>query len=319
MSLAGDLKHRLYRLPLRKLRKLRGWGLRGYFLESSWRGEMEAAAMRLQARGAGQEARGDKLECNEPVEVHLLVGKGFWFMAAFAVASLRQQLQRPLHVWFYDDGTLEERQGQALLRLADRTALISATEQEERMVLCLPETRFPHIRRRLLDYPNLKKLTSPHLGSKGAKVVIDADVLFFARPVEIETWLGNPASILCATDCAESYGYPRPLLEEITGAQLPQAINVGITGLVSEEIDWGLLESWCHQLITRHGMSYYLEQALVAMLCAKRPFTQLAADAYITGPSEQQVAEGAGVMQHYVEYSKKAFLEHAWRRFAAEH
>jgi hypothetical protein len=315
MSVAGELKHRFYRLPMREVRKMRGWGLRGYLLESKWRGEMEAAAWRLQARGTRHEAR-DNHSGGRPLEIHMLVGRGFWFMAAFAVASLQKHLRQPIHAWFYDDGSLKEAQAQALSRMADRAEIVTAAEQEAAVQRWLPEERFPHIRRRLLDYPNLKKLTSPHLGGKGAKVVVDADVLFFDRPAEIEQWLENPATILCATDCAESYGYPRSLLEDVAGARLPQAINVGITGLVSEEIDWGLLESWCHKLITKHGMSYYLEQALVAMLCASRAFTQLPADSYITGPSPRRVAEGSGVMQHYVEHTKKSYLEKAWRSFA---
>ncbi len=334
MSIASELKHRFYRLPMRGVRKLRGWGVRGYLLESKWRGEMEAAAYSL---GSGVGSVQSSVFSNEPrayghsplatvhtspetgwkpVEIHMLVGRGFWFMAAFAVASLRRQLSRPVHAWFYDDGSLEEKQAQALVRIADRADIVSAAEQEAQVERWLPEAKFPHIRRRLLDYPNLKKLTSPHLGSRGAKLVLDADVLFFAEPRELTRWLEDSSTILCATDCAESYGYSRALLEEVAGARMPRDINVGVTGLVSEEIDWNLLESWCHGLITRAGMTYYLEQALVAMLCARRPFTQLPLDAYITGPSCRQVAEGCGVMQHYVEHSKKSYLERAWRPFA---
>jgi len=181
----------------------------------------------------------------------------------------------------------------------------------------LPEDRFPFIRERLRNYPNLKKLTDPHVGSTGPKLVMDADVLFFGRPEELLRWWDSPADILCATDMTESYGYSRPLMEKLTGAPIPRDINVGITGLRSETIDWEQLESWCRELITREKTNYYLEQALVAMLCAGRPITQLGLDRYVTGPTDEQVLANDGVMQHYVDLSKKEYFRSSWRKFVS--
>jgi len=179
----------------------------------------------------------------------------------------------------------------------------------------LPEAKFPFIRERLRNYPNLKKLTDPHVGVTGPKLVMDADVLFFGQPVELLKWCDKPEDMLCATDITESYGYSRPLMEKLTGARIPEAINVGITGLKSESLDWEGIEGWCRELITREETNYYLEQALVAMLCATRSFTQLGLAGYLTGPSDEQVLRGAGVMQHYVDLSKKEYFRSAWREF----
>jgi hypothetical protein len=76
------------------------------------------------------------------------------------------------------------------------------------------------------------------------------------------------------------------------------------------------IERWCRELITRERTSYYLEQALIAMLCASRPFTQLGLSRYITGPTDAQILAGQGVMQHYVDLSKKNYFRHAWRALA---
>lgn len=250
-----------------------------------------------------------------PLEIHMLVGTRFWFMAAFALVSLQRQIDRAVHVHFYDDGTLGAQQRDKLETLASAVTFHDRGGIDVRIERYLPEEKFPFIRERLRNYPNLKKLTDPHVGSTGPKLVMDADILFFGWPVELLQWFDAPETILCATDVTESYGYSRLLMEKLTGAPIPRDINVGITGLPSEILDWEELESWCRDLITREKTNYYLEQALVAMLCATKSFTQLCLARYITGPSNQQVLSGEGVMQHYVDLSKKEYFRTAWRIF----
>ena len=251
----------------------------------------------------------------KPLEVHMLVGTRFWFMAAYALVSLQRQIDRAVHVHFYDDGTLEPTQRDKLETLAAAVTFHDRGGIDARIERYLPEEKFPFIRERLRNYPNLKKLTDPHVGSTGPKLVMDADILFFSPPVELLQWFDAPETILCATDVTESYGYSRPLMEKLTGAPIPTDINVGITGLQSEILDWEELESWCRDLITREKTNYYLEQALVAMLCAGRPSTQLGLARYVTGPTDEQVLAKDGVMQHYVDLSKKEYFRSAWRRF----
>lgn len=280
------------------------------------RREMEAAAWRLQATGERQEARGNESD-GKPLEIHMLVGTRFWFMAAFALVSLERQIDRALHVHFYDDGTLEAKQREKLATLAGKVTFHDRPGIEARIDRFLPEEKFPFIRERLRNYPNLKKLTDPHVGSTGPKLVMDADILFFREPSEMLRWCDSPSGILCATDVTESYGYSRPLMEELAGETIPEKINVGITGLQSEGVDWTEIERWCRELITREKTNYYLEQALVAMLCASRSFTQLGLSRYITGPRDEQVLQGVGVVQHYVDLSKKEYFRRAWRQFVS--
>jgi hypothetical protein len=250
----------------------------------------------------------------KPVELHMLVGRRFWFMAAFALVSLQRQIDRAAHVHLYDDGSLEVKQREKLQTLAAAVTFHDRHEIEARIDRFLPEDQFPFIRERLRNYPNLKKLTDPHVGLTGPKLVMDADVLFFQRPKELLRWCDVPRDLLCATDVTESYGYSRYLMEKLAGAPIPARINVGITGLQSEQLDWDRIEDWCCELITREKTNYYLEQALVAMLCASRLFTQLDLARYITGPSDEQVLSGAGAMQHYVDLSKKEYFRRAWRQ-----
>jgi hypothetical protein len=291
------------------------YGLTAPVTSDKWRvtRASEVGSQRSEVGGQISEIRSPA--SGSPLEIHMLVGTRFWFMAAYALVSLQRQVARSVHVHFYDDGTLETQQREKLEALASAVTFHDRAGIDARIERYLPEEKFPFIRERLRNYPNLKKLTDPHVGSVGPKLVMDADILFFGQPVELLQGFDGPETILCATDVTESYGYSRALMEKLAGARIPTAINVGLTGLKSESLDWEQLEHWCRELITREKTNYYLEQALVAMLCATRPFTQLSLAKYITGPSDEQVLRGEGAMQHYVDLSKKEYFRSAWKNF----
>src|ERR1019366_5577461 len=114
--------------------------------------------------------------------------------------------------------------------------------------------------------PNIRKLTDPHVGTTDWKLVLDFDLLFFRAPELLVRWLDEPAAPLHAVDCETSYGYTRQLMNELAGSPVADCVNVGLTGLAGGQLDWDRLEFWCRRLIERGQASYYLEQALVAML-----------------------------------------------------
>jgi hypothetical protein len=96
-------------------------------------------------------------------------------------------------------------------------------------------------------------------------------------------------------------------------------LNVGICGLASELINWEELEHWCQTLVEREGTSYYLEQALVAMLAARTNPTVMPPSIYITFPIRQQTMAGQGVLQHYVADSKPWYFGEAWKVMLKSH
>ena len=52
------------------------------------------------------------------------------------------------------------------------------------------------------------------------------------------------------------------------------------------------------------------------MMCVKNGWDQLAEKRYITYPNETETGTRAGVMQHYVDLSKKQYFRELWRDFA---
>ncbi|MBC8011415.1 MAG: glycosyl transferase, partial [Burkholderiales bacterium] len=165
-------------------------------------------------------------------------------------------------------------------------------------------------------YPHLRKIVDVHLGRAGWRLVLDSDLLFWREPRLLLDWAAAPDRPLHATDCVENYGYPRATLERIAGAPLPRLVNVGLCGLRSDTLDWDFLEHATATLLREHGTSYYLEQALVALLAARHPGPCAVTPAgdYVTYPSSAEIDAPSAVMHHYVDLSRDTYHLRAWRR-----
>ena len=306
MSLAGKLLYHLWHQPVSHLRaSLRNGGPREVRRTEHGRLEMVAAAGNLTSLSA---------VTGQPLELHLLTGRRFWYQTAFCLWTFARQARRPLAPVVYDDATLTEEFRAPLRRLFPAARFIAHSETIARLDEHLPIAKFPALRERWLNYPNIRKLIDPHLGSAGWKLVLDSDLLFFQRPEFLLNWLAAPTRPLHAVDCETSYGYSRPLMNELASTSVADLVNVGLTGLNSSELDWERLEHWCHTLIGRAGTSYYLEQALIAMLVAGRPCAIAPAGDYVTLPVPPEAQACRAVMHHYVAHSKRWYFQHNWRR-----
>lgn len=252
---------------------------------------------------------------NAPVvTLHLMTGRRFWYQTVFCLHSFAEAARVNIAPEIYDDGSIDAGCRERLLRLGPRVKIHSASELRVRLDAHLPADRFPALRERWENYPNIRKLIDVHLASSGWKLVIDSDLLFFREPTVLVDWLLHPTQPLHAVDCTESYGYSRGLMQELAGAPIGPLINVGLCGLRSDELNWEKLEHWCAQLIGRERTNYYLEQALVAMLVSGRTCTIAPAKDYVTMPSRDEATRPTAVMHHYVDTSKRWYFQTAWRR-----
>jgi hypothetical protein len=310
MITPGKLLLYLYHQPVGLVRhSLRNGGPVAQWNTERQRREMEAAAERLPALperpGTG------------PVTLHLMTGRRFWYQTAFCVESFARAAGETVRVELYDDGSLDGDCAARLAALGPGVRIHGFAELRGRLDEFLPAARFPVLRDRWLNYPNIRKLTDVHLGGAGWKLVMDSDMLFFRRPDWLLDWMRAPDRPLHAVDFQESYGYTRPLMESLAGAPLPPLVNVGLCGLRSEDLDWREIEAWCAGLIARERTNYYLEQALVAMLAARgRPCAVAPAGDYLTLPSRAEVLAPRAVMHHYVAESKRWYFRYGWRRVA---
>jgi hypothetical protein len=303
----GRVALALWHQPIGRLRdSLRHGGPFAEWKTEQGRRAMEAAAATLPPAAA--------ISAGPAVSLHFLTGRKFWYQTAFCLHSFARQSGARVTAEIYDDGSLDDALRAQLGRLGPGIRFHSATAIQERLEAHLPAGKFPVLRERWKNYPNLRKLIDPHLGATGWKLVVDSDLLFFRRPGFLLDWLARPDRPLHAVDCTESYGYSRNLMERLAGAPIPALVNVGLCGLRSEALDWAELEAWCAELIAREKTSYYLEQALVAMLVARQPACAVAPAAdYVTKPGRAEIIAPRAVMHHYVAESKRWYFQHGWR------
>ncbi len=309
MSTLGKILLYGYHQPLDRLRdSMRNGGPIAEWITARNRREMTVAAARLPALPRWPD--------RPPVTLLLLTGRNFWDQTMFCLHSFARAAEVTVQAELYDDGTLESRHIELLQRLGPDVRIHRHADLRAQLDRHLPADRFPTLRERWEHYPNIRRLIDVHLGGGGWKLVLDSDLLFFRRPELLLRWLAAPDRPLFSVDCQESYGYSRPLMERLAGAPIPPLVNVGLCGLRSDALDWGEIEAWTAELIARERTSYYLEQALVAMLAARWPHVLAPAEEYVTKPSRVEAFAPRAVMHHYVDTSRRWLYRYGWRRLA---
>lgn len=296
--------YRVYHVPKQWMAQCRQKGLLNLVSERRAQQQMKRAVLQLPPAlpRPGQQ-----------YDVSFLSGHQFWYQTCFCFYSLLQQTSLNLRPVIYDDGSLTAHNIRSIQRLFPQTKFVLINDIEATLDRTLPTQRFPYLRSRRLTYPNLRKLTDIHTHAHGWTLTLDSDMLFFRPPIALLEWLRSPQNPCYMVDVETAYGYSPALMTELTGAQIPEQINVGICGLNSESIDWDELEWWCKTLIEQEGTHYYQEQAMTAMLMARQPCTVMPAAEYKIMPSLPEVVQPQAILHHYVAESKAGYFRHGWR------
>ena len=249
----------------------------------------------------------------DATEVWFLTGHKFWYQTAFCFWSLARHAGRPLTPVLVDDGTIDDTLRAEATRLFPGIKFFAAADCGARLDMHLPVEKFPALRSQRLTYLHLRKLTDVHAGRAGWRLVLDSDMLFFRRPDALLAWLAAPDRPMHMLDVQNAYGYPETTLTALAGRPLPGRLNVGICGLLSDTIDWDKLEFWCARLLEQYGTSYYLEQALCALLLADSNPLRLPGNDYLIMPTEPECRAPTAALHHYVAESKRGYFRDAWR------
>lgn len=306
MSLIQETINFLYRHPKGKIRQIqRQGGLWNTWQINRARAEMERAAQKLEI--PRQDVRTPSLD------VHFLTGKKYWYQTVFCMYSLQKTTNIPFQFHLYDDGSFDEALIRQVQKQAPGTIVHTLDAIEARLRVTIPEAQFPFLWHKRRVYPHIKKLTDVHAGSTGWKLVLDSDMLFFKWPQLVTDWLSSKEVPLFILDTQNSYGYSFELMENLAGGHIRERVNVGVIGLQSENINWEKVEKWGSELEKREGGSYYLEQALTAMLLGQQPAQVGSQNDYIVMPTKEQVLSREGVLHHYVDLSKEWYFKKAWK------
>lgn len=250
----------------------------------------------------------------EGYKIYFLTGEKYLYQTLFCAFSLTKVSKKPFQFVLIDDGTFNERLIDQANRQMPGVKIILKNEIESNLELRLPIKNFPYLHYKRKVYPHIKKLTDIHtIGEEDYKLVLDSDMLFWNEPNEIINWLKDPIGALHMIDCKESYGYHITLMESLCEAKIPELVNVGALGLNSKSINWIDVEKWARALEETSGASYFLEQALSAMLIGSQNQVILNCNEYIVNPKESE-DKYQFKLKHYVDVSKKYYFEIAWRK-----
>lgn len=246
--------------------------------------------------------------------IYFLTGKKYLYQTLFCIQSLVKVTDKKFRFTLIDDGTFDEEITTKITQLLPHADIITAAIINKNLYKVLPENEFPILHQKRKEYPHIKKLTDIHTIPGTWKLVLDSDMLFWNEPKQIIHWLNNPSAPLHMTDCERSYGYSEDLMEKLKGHKIPDLINVGVLGLNSEAINWHDLEHWISVLEKEEGKTYYLEQALSAMLIADLQAEALDNADYKVNPTKDDALNNVGALHHYVDLSKEWYFKFAWKK-----
>ena len=248
-----------------------------------------------------------------PLPLHALIGAKYIPEACLLSSSLSLSTNGPVQPIFYDDGTLSNHDCDFL---AEKLPLAQFRRHEEicqKLEEQLPENRFPCLRKLRPAYPHIRKLTDVHLFPEEWKLVSDADILFFAQPRVMLDYIAQPRAFHMV-DIAPAYGVPHQDLEDLAETTVHPKINVGLCHLPSAAIDWDFVEYCAADLLARRGFTYYLEQALTAILLARLKAAPLPAEDYVVYPDLAIARSAEAAAIHYVDDSRAFYYDFAWQQ-----
>jgi hypothetical protein len=297
----------LYRYPKAHLiRYKRFGGYFGYRRMLKGKALMEQAAMGLPPVSSAVDG----------LTVYFLTGKKYLYQTLFCIRSLAVSSENNYQFVLVDDGSIDERLTAQIKRQLPGARIVTRRMIGQNLAKRLPEAEYPVLYHKRKVYPHIKKLTDIHtIPGNEWKLVLDSDMLFCNQPTALISWLANPDKAIYMHDCLESYGYTRALMEELCGSPVPNLLNVGVIGLNSSQVNWKNIENWTKTLEEKEGSSYYLEQALTAMLLAGRETHILPPGEYIVNPEAEAIRKQTGTLHHYVDLSKEGYFKQAWRKY----
>jgi len=303
----GKIIYKLYFYPKAFIKRVIDRGIVDIVTDSLAQKQMENATYALTPISNIQQ------EAATTLDIYFLSGKKFWYQTCFCAYSMSKSSYNLLRPIVYDDGSLSKQYQEEIIRIFPNAKIVLKPEIEDYIDKYLPQNKFPYLRERRINYPNIKKLTDIHVGSQGWKLVLDSDMLFFRSPNVLLDWLKSPQTPCHMIDVETAYGYSRDLMTSLAHADIAEKVNVGICGLKSEDIDWEKLEYWCKTMIENEGTHYYQEQALIAMLMAGQNCVIAPESDYIVMPNRDEVINPQAVLHHYVSESKSWYFRYGWK------
>ena len=212
-------------------------------------------------------------------EIHVLTSATDWLNLIWALKSFYHYSQRNYALCIHDDGTLDQKHYAIFhhhfpdAKIIDRPSadrkILSELQQYPR---CLEFRQTNHLAPKVFDF--LAYLESDRL------LLLDSDVLFFAKPTELLNRIENPNYQYNSVnaDVASAYTVNPTLVKEQMGFELQERFNSGL-GLIHQQslnLDWIEEFLGLPEII---GHFWRIEQTLYA-LCSSKYGVELLPEEY---------------------------------------
>lgn len=259
----------------------------------------------------------------EIININFLSGHAFIHMTLLCIYSfymfLTAEEKNKFCFNIYDDGTLKETDFNKIVTDFPFINVIKHEAIEQELEIVLPTHLFPHIRKRLITYPILKKLIYVHLNNKGLQPILDSDMVFIKRPDDLINWLfeasNNQQSTYYIQDTQRAYGFTDEIIEHLSSGKIPSKINGGLYCFHSDKVDFKRLENYIYELENNDGPQYLLEQALIAIIASTyNEHIPASEQDYIVYPNKYQVLNKQGILHHFVDSSKEFYYDYSWKQ-----
>ncbi len=200
-----------------------------------------------------------------PVSVHLLMSGTTRKMGLMALKSFEWATEQRWETFIHDDGTMTAADFDAVCRVVPEAYIVPRNEADARMSDALAP--YPVAASNRKRHPwFLKFLDCAVFAPHDDYIVLDTDVIFYRRPVEIIEWASaRPGSCHFMKDLRETYCSPREMIKEKTGLDLWESVNSGICLMPKRAVHFELAEDFLKIFENDSRHYIFLEQTLFAV------------------------------------------------------
>lgn len=206
------------------------------------------------------------------VEIHLVCYWRDYLQAMWALKTFYRfaSVNYPLVV--HIDGFVTHRMIRAFTRHFPGVTIVERNEADRIVRAFLADRRLDNLLSEHTRNVFVRKMLDVHVLARSSKIlVMDSDVLFFNRPVELldTTLQGHDA--LFMRDCSCCYTAPVASIERIVGTPVMANLNAGLLLMKREALNLATMEDCLQHSELTQGDPAFLEQTLYAAgLCASK-------------------------------------------------
>lgn len=249
----------------------------------------------------------------EPMKVHFLTGKDHWYQSLFCFLSLQRFCEDRITPVLYSDGSFSRTCREKFRRVVPWAEIQTVEDIENRLDEALPNSDYPLLREWRHNQLLIRKITDVHAGSEGWKLLLDSDMLFFRKPQFLIDYLHRPERPCYMVDIDTYHGYSPQLRYKLADGPIPEAVNTGICGLKSDDINFDRLQQWLQIMTDEEGAKYHVGQGLSSLIFAGRDCAVAPPSEYVVLPSLEERKSPTVTLHHYVAESRRSYFQYGWR------